>query len=222
GAEAERLLQACEDWLRPIVLTALHTGMRKGEILGLTWDLVDLNHGFIRLKQTKNGKARALPLNETLWTLLGRLRTRPDVPRVFHDADGQRWGDVRHAFDRACEGAGLTDFRFHDLRHTFASWLIMRGVPLATVSNLLGHTSPTMTLRYAHLSPKHLTSAVRVLDPKDASLDSYLTIRSESKPEEASPREETEEAETEKTLARSGEEKVVPKAGFEPAHPCGR
>jgi len=58
----------------------------------------------------------------------------------------------------------MTDFHFHDFRHTFASWLIMRGVPLATVSNLLGHTSPTMTLRYAHLSPKHLTSAVRVLD----------------------------------------------------------
>ncbi|HSA86915.1 MAG TPA: site-specific integrase [Nitrospira sp.] len=71
---------------------------------------------------------------------------------------------MRHGFDRACEAAGLTDFHFHDLRHTFASWLIMRGVPLATVSNLLGHTSPTMTLRYAHLSPKHLISAVKVLD----------------------------------------------------------
>ena len=164
-AEADRLLQACEPWLKPIVLTAIHTGMRKGELLGLTWDCVDMTHGFIRLKQTKNGKARALPLNETLWGLFSQLRTRQDVPWVFHDPAGHRWDDVRHGFDRACEAVGLTDFHFHDLRHTFASWLIMRGVPLATVSNLLGHSSPTMTLRYAHLSPKHLTSAVRVLDP---------------------------------------------------------
>lgn len=113
--EAERLLQSCEDWLRPIVLTAIHTGMRKGELLGLTWDCVDMTHGFIRLKQTKNGRARALPFNETLWGLFSRLRTRPDVPWVFHDAAGHRWNDIRHPFDGACEAAGLTDFHFHDL-----------------------------------------------------------------------------------------------------------
>jgi integrase len=112
-AEAERLLQACEDWLRPIVLTAIHTGMRKGELLGLTWDCVDMIHGFIRLKQTKNGKARAMPLNETLWALFSQLRTRPDAPWVFHDPAGHRWADVRHGFERACEAAGLTDFHFH-------------------------------------------------------------------------------------------------------------
>lgn len=180
-AEAERLLQACEDWLKPIVLTALHTGMRKGELLGLTWDCVDMTHGFIRLKQTKSGKARALPFNETLWGLFSGLRTRLEVPWVFHDAAGHRWSNVRHGFERACTAAKLTDFHFHDLRHTFASWLIMRGVPLATVSNLLGHTTPTMTLRYAHLSPKHLTSAVRVLDPvSNRSLDTYLTISPET------------------------------------------
>ena len=118
---------------------------RKEELLSLTWDLVDMTHGFIRLKQTKNGKARALPLNETLWSLFSGLRTRCDVPWVFHDAAEHRWNDTRHPFEAACRGAGLTDFHFHDLRHTFASWLMMRGVPLATVSNLLGHTSPTMT-----------------------------------------------------------------------------
>jgi len=222
-AEAERLLEACGDSLRPIVVTALHTGMRKGELLGLTWDSVDMTHGFIRLKQTKNGKARALPFNETLWDLFSGLRTRHDVPWVFHDAEGRRHNDTRHPFEEACEGAGLTDFHFHDLRHTFASWLIMRGVPLATVSNLLGHTSPTMTLRYAHLSPKHLTSAVRVLDShSDRSLDSYLTIQPKQTPEGVGVGVRNDGMETHERLARSGEREVVPKAGFEPAHPCGR
>jgi integrase len=173
--EADRLLSCCEDLLKPIVLTALHTGMRKEEILSLTWDAVDMTHGFIRLNQTKNGTARALPFNETLWTLFSGLKNRQDMAFVFHDALGRRYNDIRHPFDRACEQAGMTNFHFHDLRHTFASWLIMRGVPLATVSNLLGHTSPTMTLRYAHLSPKHLTSAVRVLDPTPC-LDANSTV----------------------------------------------
>jgi len=138
-----------------------------------------------RLKQTKNGKARALPFNETLWGLFSTLRTRPDVPWVFHDLTGRRDNDVRYAFDAACEAAGLTDFHFHDLRHTFASWLVMKGVPLATVSALLGHASPVMTLRYAHLSPKHLTSAVRVLDPNpDQSRESSVNVQPQPTSEE--------------------------------------
>jgi integrase len=214
-AEAERLLQACGDLLRPMVVTALHTGMRKGEILSLTWDLVDMTHGFIRLKQTKNGKARALPFNETLWSLFSGLRTRHDVPWVFHDAAGRRHNDIRHPFEAVCAGAGLTDFHFHDLRHTFASWLMMRGVPLATVSNLLGHTSPTMTLRYAHLSPTHLTSAVRVLDPhSDKSLDSYLTIQSKPTPEGVLAGVKNDGMETPKRLDKSGERMVGAEGGI--------
>ena len=214
-ADAERLLHACGDALRPIVVTALHTGMRKGELLGLTWDLVDMTHGFIRLKQTKNGKARALPFNETLWSLFSGLRTRHDVPWVFHDAAGNRWKDIRHPFEEACEGAGLTDFHFHDLRHTFVSWLMMRGVPLATVSNLLGHTSPTMTLRYAHLSPKHLTSAVRVLDPhSDRSLDSYLTIQPKQMPEGVLVGVRNDGVETRKRLDRSEDSMVGAEGGI--------
>jgi integrase len=90
--------------------------LRKGEVLGLTWDQVDMTHGFIRLKQTKNGRARALPFNETLWSLFSSLRTRHDMAWAFHDADGRRYNDIRHAFDRACEAVGMADFHFHDLR----------------------------------------------------------------------------------------------------------
>jgi len=221
--EADRLLTACEESLKPIVLTALHTGMRKEELLSLTWEAVDMTHGFIRLKQTKNGTARALPFHETLWSLFSGLRTRQDVPWVFHNAEGNRWNDIRHPFERACELAGLTDFHFHDLRHTFASWLIMRGVAIATVSNLLGHSSPTMTLRYAHLSPKHLTSAVRVLDPvSGSSHDNYMTIEPNQTPGAVVASAMNEGTETPERLASSGESELVPKAGFEPAHPCGR
>jgi integrase len=209
-AEADRLLTACEDSLRPVVVTALHTGMRKEELLSLTWEAVDMTHGFIRLTQTKNGKARALPFNETLWSLFSGLRTRQDIPWVFHDAHGRRYNDIRHPFERACEGAGLTDFHFHDLRHTFASWLIMRGVALATVSNLLGHTSPTMTLRYAHLSPKHLTSAVRVLDPvSSSSHDNYMTIEPKLVQQPACTGEHSKGEETAKQLDRSGDNTLM-------------
>jgi integrase len=204
-ADAERLLAACEAFLKPMVLTALHTGMRKEELLSLTWEAVDMTHGFIRLKQTKNGTARALPFNETLWSLFNGLRTRPEVSWVFHDGEGRRHLDVRHAFNRACTASGLVDFHFHDLRHTFASWLVMKGIPIATVSNLLGHSSPTMTLRYAHLSPKHLTSAVRVLDAQEhSSLDSYLTIQPKQTPKEAFAGAQNEDMKTQKSLDRSG------------------
>jgi integrase len=209
-AEADRLLTACEDSLKPIVLTAVHTGMRKEELLSLTWEAVDMTHGFIRLKQTKNGTARALPFNEPLWSLFSGLRTRPDVPWVFHDAEGRRHNDIRHPFDRACELAALTDFHFHDLRHTFASWLIMRGVALATVSNLLGHSSPTMTLCYAHLSPKHLTSTVRVLDPYSASShDNYMTFEPKQTSEEVMTEGGSHEREMAKQLDRSSDNPLM-------------
>jgi len=175
--EAEKLIQGCRGVFRPLVVTTLHTGMRRGEILGLTWDAVDLRNGFIRVEQTKNGEPRNIPINETVRGVLTGLRSRLDVPWVFHDEDGCPFRDTRHKFEWACKRAGIMDFHFHDLRHTFASWLVMAGVPLATVSKLLGHKSITMTMRYAHLSPTHLAGAVRVLDgPKSRSLDNYLTF----------------------------------------------
>ncbi len=93
----------------------------------------------------------------------GQLR-RIDVPHVFYDRKtGKQYQDVKRSFATACRKAGIRDFKFHDLRHTFASHLVMSGVDITTVSRLLGHRSLTMTLRYAHLAPNHLSKAVNML-----------------------------------------------------------
>ena len=100
--------------------------MRKGAILGLTWDMVDMTHGVIRLKRTKSGRTRAIPFNETLCTVFLEQQTQRLGPFVFHDFHGDRHVDVRKSFDRATAKAGLEDFHFHHLRHSFASALAMK------------------------------------------------------------------------------------------------
>jgi integrase len=163
--ECQALINACHSHLKPIVITALHTGMRKGEILNLKWDNVDLRHGFILLNITKNGERREIPINNTLKAILQDLTRRLDIPYVFYDnATGKPYGDIKRAFASACRKAKITDFHFHDLRHTFASQLIMAGVDLTTVKELLGHKTLTMTLRYAHLAPSHKVAAIQKLD----------------------------------------------------------
>ena len=162
--EEDRLLEGCRGRFKALVIIALHTGMRRGELLRLTWEDVDLEQGFIHIPQTKSGERRTLPMNETVWRVLTTLRVRHDIPWVFHDDEGRQYGYIRNIFLWACKRAKIRDFRFHDLRHTFASRLVMNGSPLATVSQLLGHKSILMTMRYAHLSPQHRMEAVRSLD----------------------------------------------------------
>jgi len=163
--EAQALINACDDHLKPVVIMALNTGARKEEILGLKWDNVDLKHGFILLDQTKNGERREVPINQTLRGTLGRIVRRVDVPYVFYDAKtGKRYSNLRRSFESACKRAKIRDFRFHDLRHSFASQLVMAGVDITTVKELLGHKTLTMTLRYAHLAPSHKVKAVEILD----------------------------------------------------------
>lgn len=163
--DCQNLINTCDSHLIPIVITALNTGMRKGEILSLKWDNVDLRHGFILLDVTKNGERREIPINDTLRYTLQGLTRRLDIPYVFHDSvTGKRYQDVKRGFKSACRRAGIKDFRFHDLRHTFASHLIMAGIDLTTVKELLGHKTLAMTLRYSHLAPSHKVKAVNVLD----------------------------------------------------------
>ena len=162
--ECRVLIDACSPQLRSIVIVALNTGMRKGEILGLKWERVDLRHGFIFLENTKNGERREIPINTTLRTTLEAIPHGPESEYVFTDRNGNPFKDIRRSFKTALKRAGIQDFKFHDLRHCFASHLVMAGVDLTTVKELLGHKTLTMTLRYSHLSPGHKKKAVEVLD----------------------------------------------------------
>jgi len=162
--EIVSLLQNCDPHLYPIVFTALNTGMRKSEILNLKWDNIDLKHGLILLDKTKNSERREIPINEPLKQLFKQLFTnrRLDKDYVFvNPKTGKPYTkDLKRSFHSACKKAGIRDFRFHDLRHTFASQLVMNGVDLKTVQELLGHKDIKMTLRYAHLSQAHKKEAV--------------------------------------------------------------
>ncbi|MDA8238948.1 MAG: site-specific integrase [Nitrospiraceae bacterium] len=164
--ECSELIAACDPHLRPIVITALNTGMRRQEILGLRWDAhVDLKHGFILLSHTKNGERREIPINSTLRATLQSLPRRLDVQHVFFDpASGKPYQEVKKSFATALRRAKIQDFHFHDLRHTFASHLVMAGIDLVTVKELLGHADVKMTLRYAHLAPSHKVKAVEIYD----------------------------------------------------------
>lgn len=200
--ECKALLDNCNGHLKAITTFAMNTGCRKGEILSLKWDAVDLKHGFIRLEadMTKNGERRDIPINDDVMTVLQGITRRLDVPYVFFDnVTGKAFKDVKRSFSTALKKAeverctkcdyqraknktqkdieycpqcnsemavfkGIKDFHFHDLRHTFASHLVMAGVDITTVSKLLGHKSLTMTLRYSHLAPNHLQNAVNMLN----------------------------------------------------------
>jgi len=164
--EATNLLTKCRKQknaaLVDLVEFALYTGLRQGEALGLTWDRVDRSRGVVLLEITKSGRRREVPLNvQADAVLAGRATPGKSEGLVF----GTRsWYGFRSYWEAAVEATQLGDFRFHDLRHTFASWAIQRGATLPEVKDLLGHHSLAMVMRYAHLAPEHLRSAVSRLD----------------------------------------------------------
>ena len=164
GHEA-RLLEACSPGIHPIVKFAIYTGCRRGEILGLTWDRVDMEQGFIYLDDTKTGDPRVVPLCKTGLEILQGLRHRDSY--VFQNERGEPYTCVRASFNRAKEKAGLDGLTFHDLRHVFASRLRRRGASLGDIAELLGHKGLRMTLRYAHLTPGYLKNVVGLMDESE-------------------------------------------------------
>lgn len=157
-AEEEKLRAIIrEHWPEhePELDIAMHTGLRRGSMYRLEWSDVDFEHRLVREVKPKKGKTRYVPMNPVAVAAFLKLRqTSPGDARVFDIKKPRHW------FEKAVAKAGIVDFHWHDLRHTFASRLTMLGVPLKQVMDLMGHTSITMTARYSHLAPAFAGDAV--------------------------------------------------------------
>ena len=179
--ERQALLAACKasenEHLYPVVVFAISTGARKSEILGLTFNDIDLKRGIAILRDTKNGETRSVPivrsLGELLTAHLAKIKARyremespPPKPWVFPRADGQAPIDIRTSWETARIAAKLSDFRFHDLRHSTASYLAMNGASLVEIAEVLGHKTLQMVKRYAHLSESHVKELVERVNDK--------------------------------------------------------
>jgi integrase len=177
--EYDRLIEAARTiatspYLEEKIVLAVHTGLRRGSLFNLRWDQVDLANNVIRIPRTKSGRSFSLPVNATAKRTLETLNAdrNPESPWVFPHKSGPNAGepvqDIKNGFHAALKVAEVKDFTWHDMRHTFASWLMMRGASLRSVAELLGHQSLKMTMRYAHLSPAFLSAEVSLLDAPQA------------------------------------------------------
>jgi len=169
--EEHRLLLAAKPHLRALVAFALDTGGRRSELLRLDWRNVDLARGVVAFLKTKNGEDRSVRLTERAKQVLAGLDPQESGPVFTYR--GQAIKDVKTTFDKARTRAKLEDFRFHDLRHTFASRLAQQGVPLYEIMHLTGHKSFQMVQRYAHLAPDFQERAI-------GALNAYGTVSAQS------------------------------------------
>jgi integrase len=158
--------QTFADYMKPMILISLNTGMRKGELLSLTWDKVNFDLALLSVagETAKSGKTRHIPLNDEALTTLKNWRAQTTGQTlVFSNRDGNQFGEIKKSWATILKIAEIDNFRWHDLRHHFASRLAMAGVDLNTIRELLGHSDIKMTLRYAHLAPEHKADAVAKL-----------------------------------------------------------
>jgi integrase len=163
-------------FLKSIVITALHTGMRRGEILNLKWGQVDFEYNFIELLDTKSGKARKIPISPTLNDTFKSIEQTSEY--VFINPQTKEpYQDIKKSFNKVVGSAKIANFRFHDLRHTVATRLVESGIDLLVVQEILGHSKIETTMRYAHPVPKRKLEAINVFDTYRISFKLWITHR---------------------------------------------
>jgi integrase/recombinase XerD len=167
--EFNRLLDHSANHLKPILLIAVHTGMRSEELLSLQWNQINLERREITLHKTKSGLPRVIPLSPIAVSTFVAIPRHITSAYVFCDrVTGERYRSLKTAFRSACRRANITNFRFHDLRHTFASWQVQNGMDLYRLSRILGHSTIQMTSKYAHLATADLHDAMNTAATKMA------------------------------------------------------
>jgi integrase len=177
--EAGRLVDAAPPTLKPILIVALGTGMRRGEIFNLKWKDVDSVLGQISITMSKSGKPRKVPMSGAVASALGAIPRRGEF--VFQNGEpGQSVTSMMDAFRAACAAVKITGFRFHDCRHTFASRALEAGADLVSVSKILGHSSIAMTAKYLHASGEGQRRAAELmgafLDPTRQKVDTLSKV----------------------------------------------
>ena len=164
--ERSKLLQACKqsscDYLYAVILIALTTGARKSEILEIEWKRIDFERNLLIFNKTKNGEARSVALVPAVARELKKLRAVPriDTDLVFSRKDGLKPLEMKKHWLKAFQEAELQDFKFHDLRHTAASYLAMNGATLVELKHIMGHKTMAMVARYAHLTENHTSEII--------------------------------------------------------------
>ena len=148
--------------MKPLIICALQTGMRRNEIFKLKWAYIDFEYEFIELLETKSGKSRKIPISSKLMKVLNEAKNNTEY--VFLNPEtNMPYNDIKKAFHTVLKKAEIKDFRFHDFRHTAATRMLENGADIRTVQEILGHSSVSVTERYTHTNAKSKRSAIEIL-----------------------------------------------------------
>ncbi len=170
--EFQKLYNPSAEFLKLILIVAVNTGMRRSEILNLRWEDINFKEGYIAVRESKNNDSRIIPMNKVLMETVKSVKSNGTSEYLFVHDHGAPVKSFKKGFWAALRRSGIEKCRFHDLRHTFASRLVMAGVDMVTVQKLMGHKDITMTKRYSHLTPEHKKQAVERLNL--GAMDTYL------------------------------------------------